>query len=269
MKRREFVVAATAATTFVASADLAFAQAGGPLGVVLMHGKQSRPGTPGLNDISSKLSGIGARVLVPSMPWEGQGWERISVTVEQVHAMIDGFVAQLRGQGAQRIVVGGQSLGANVALSYAVARQNVAACVMLAPGHSPPYVFRTYSDVPGLLEKAAAMVKAGQGNQPFQGTDDNQNSKLTIRTTAAAYLSWLNPRGQAAMQAQAPLLPASIPLLMVIGRQDPAFNVAETSIYKPAAKNPYSKYIVVNAGHRDADFAASAQVASWIGGLPA
>lgn len=268
MKRRRFLVGASAATVFAASADLAFSQAGGTLGVLLLHGKQSRPGTPGLNDISSKLSGIGARVLVPSMPWEGQGWERISVTVDQVHAMIDGFVAQLRGQGAQRIVVGGQSLGANMALSYTVARQNVAACVMLAPGHSPAYVFRTYSDVAGLLEKARAMVNSGQGNQPLRGTDDNQGSKLSLNTTAAAYLSWLSPRGQAAMNVQAPLLPANIPLLMVMGRQDPAFNYNEANIYKPAAKNPYSKYIVVNAGHRDTDFAASAQVVSWIGGLP-
>lgn len=269
MKRRSFLAGTSAATGFVSLADLAFAQAGGTLGVVLLHGKQSRPGTPGFNDISSRLSGIGAKVLVPSMPWEGQGWERISVTVEQVHAMIDGYVAQLRGQGAQRIVVGGQSLGANVALSYAVARQNVAAVVMLAPGHNPAYVFRTYPDVRESLDKAAALVNAGQGAQPFRGTDDNQGSKLTLNTNAAAYFSWISPRGPAAMTVQAPLLPASIPLLLVIGRQDPAFGMAEASIYKPAAKNPYSKYIVVDAGHRDTDFAASAQVVSWIRGLPA
>ncbi len=94
MKRRNFLAGASAATAFLSQADLAHAQAGGTLGVVLLHGKQSRPGTPGFNDISSKLSG---KVLVPAMPWEEQGWERISVTVEQVHAMIDGYVAQLRG----------------------------------------------------------------------------------------------------------------------------------------------------------------------------
>lgn len=269
MKRRNFFAGASAATAFVSLADLAFAQAGGTLGVLLMHGKQSRPNTPGFNDIASKLSGIGAKVLVPSMPWEGQGWERISVTVDQVHAMIDGFVAQLRGQGARRIVVGGQSLGANVALSYAVARQNVAAVVMLAPGHNPAYTNRTYPDVRELLDRAGALVSAGQGAQPFRGTDDGQGSKLTLNTNAAAYQSWLSPRGPASMPAQAPLLPASIPLLLVIGKQDLAFGMAEASIYKPAAKNPYSKYIVVDAGHRDTDFAASAQVVSWIGGLPA
>ncbi len=269
MKRRDFVVRASVAATLVSQANLALAQGGGSLGVVLMHGKQGRPNTPGFNDISSRLAGIGARVLVPSMPWAGPGWERITVTVDEVHAMIDGFVGQLRGQGAQRVVIGGQSLGANMALSYAVARQNVAACVMLAPGHSPGYVYRTYSDVPGLLDKAAAMIGAGQGSQPFRGTDENQGTKLTLNTTAAAYASWMNPRGPAAMQAQAPLLPASIPLLMVMGRQDPAFNYNEANVYKPAAKNPYSKYIVVNAGHRDTDLAAAAQVVSWIGGLPA
>lgn len=269
MKRRDFVVGASAAATLVSQADLALAQGGGTLGVVLMHGKQGRPNTPGLNDISPKLVGIGAWVFVPAMPWAGPGWERISVTLDEVHAMIDGFIGQLRGQGAQRIVVGGQSLGANVALSYAVARQNVAACVMLASGHSTGHVFRTYSDVAGLLEKAAALVKAGQGNQPFRGTDENQGTRLALDTTAAACLSWMNPRGQAAMEAQAPLLPASISLLMAMGRQDPAFNYNEANVYKPAARNPYGKYIVVDAGHRDTDFAASAQAVNWIAGLPA
>ena len=49
----------------------------------------------------------------------------------------------LRSQGAARIVVAGQSLGANIALSYAVERGNVAAVVMAAPGHNPGFLYRS------------------------------------------------------------------------------------------------------------------------------
>lgn len=45
--------------------------------------------------------------------------------------------------------------------------------------------------------------------------------------------------------------------------------MAENAIYKMAAKNPYSKYLVVEAGHRDTDFAASQRIVDWIKGLPA
>ncbi|MEI7871628.1 MAG: alpha/beta fold hydrolase [Alphaproteobacteria bacterium] len=270
MKRRHFVVGATAATALVSATDRAFAQAGGKLGVILMHGKQSSPGkAAGLRDIASKLESAGMKAVAPSMPWGEGGWERISVTVPQVFDMIDGYAAQLRGQGAQRIVVGGQSLGANMALAYAVARQNVAGVVMAAPGHQPGFSSRNNPAIKEAVDKAAAMVQAGQGAQPFSGGDDNQGVTTRISTTAAVYLSWMSPRGEASMTAQAPLLPASIPLMLIIGTKDPAYGMAEKAIYKPAAKNPYSKYLVVEAGHRDTDFAASQRVVDWIKGLPA
>lgn len=270
MKRRNFVTGASAATAFVSASDLAFAQAGGRLGVILMHGKQGSPGkAPGLRDITSKLESAGIKTVVPSMPWSEGSWERISVTTQQVFDMIDGYAAQLRGQGAQRIVVGGQSLGANTALAYAVARQNVAGVVMAAPGHQPGYFYRSNPAIKEAIDKAAALVQAGQGAQPFSGGDDNQGVTTKISTTAAVYLSWMSPRGAASMNVQAPLLPASIPLMLIIGTKDPAYNTAEASIYKPAARNPYSKYLVVEAGHRDTDFAASQRIVDWIKGLPA
>ncbi len=40
-------------------------------------------------------------------------------------------------------------------------------------------------------------------------------------------------------------------------------------IYKPAAKNPYSKCLAVEACHRDTDFAASQRIVHWIKSLPA
>jgi pimeloyl-ACP methyl ester carboxylesterase len=245
------------------------AGAQGPIGVILMHGKQSSPNTPGLRDIASKAESAGMKVVVPSMPWGTGGWEKINVTPDQVFAMIDGYANQLRAQGAQRIVVGGQSLGANIALAYAVARQNVAGVVMAAPGHNPVGSYRNNSSAKESIDRAAQLVQSGQGSQSYAGVDDNQGSSIRMSTTASVYLAWLSPRGQASMHAQAPQLPANIPVMVIVGTKDPGYGYLETYVYKPAAKNPYSKYLVIDGGeHRNTDQAASQRIVDWIKGLP-
>jgi pimeloyl-ACP methyl ester carboxylesterase len=239
-------------------------------GIILMHGKQgSATGSAsGLPSLAATLQGQGHKVLTPSMPWSAGGWESIGITVEQAHELIDGYAARLRSQGATRIVVGGHSLGANVALSYAVERGNVAAVVMMAPGHSPGFLWRTSEAFRKTFEHAVELVKAGQGSTGVTGLDNNQGNSVTISTTAAAYVSWMNPRGKASMDAEAPKLPASIPVFLVIGEKDPSFSRARSAWYQPAAKNPYSKYVEVGADHLTTPFAASKQIVEWVNGLP-
>jgi pimeloyl-ACP methyl ester carboxylesterase len=239
------------------------------LGVILMHGKHSAPtdNRSGLPSIASSLESKGYKMIVPVMPWGPGGWEKIGLTVEDVFGLIDGYAATLRSQDAQRIVVGGHSLGANIALSYAVERGGVAGVVMASPGHSPGRLYRSESGRKA-IDRAAELVKAGQGGQSFTGPDNNQGQSLTMSTTAAVYASWLNPRGKASMDSQAPRLPATLPLLLVIGKKDPAFGRAKGAFYDPAAKNPYSKYVVVGTDHVQTPFAASKQIVDWIVGLP-
>jgi pimeloyl-ACP methyl ester carboxylesterase len=233
-----------------------------------MHGKQSAPNTPGAGDIASKAAAAGIKVLTPSMPWGAGGWEKINVTPDQVFAMIDGYANQLRAQGAQRIVVGGQSLGANVALAYATARRNVAGVVMAAPGHNPGGSYSRNASIKDNLDQACQLTRSGQGNQAFTGLDDNQGNSIRM-STAAVYCAWLSPRGMASMPVQARELPASIPVMLIIGTKDPSFGFAEANIYKPAAKNPYSRYLVIDGGdHRNTDHAASQRIVDWIKGLP-
>jgi cell shape-determining protein MreC len=63
-------------------------------------------------------------------------------------------------------------------------------------------------------------------------------------------------------------LPAGIPVMVVVGTKDPSYGFTEANIYKPAAKNPSSKYLVVEADRRTTDFAASQRIVDWIKGLP-
>ncbi len=238
------------------------------IGVILLHGKQGTPQQQGLAAIASSLESAGAKVVAPSMPWSRGAWEHVNVTVEQVFAQLDSQVAALRSQGAGRIVIGGHSLGADVALAYAVARGNLAGLVMAAPGHQPGLAYRRNASIRAAVDRARTLVEQGRGNEPFSGPDNNQGTTFTVSTTAAVYYSWMNPNGLAAMDVQAPRLPATTPLLLVIGRKDPFFERAESLVYKPAARNPYSQYVVVEADHAQTPFAASKRITDWIVGLP-
>lgn len=265
--KRAFVGAALAC--LAVSGLTAPAMAQGATGLIYMVGKQSPNNTPGSGDIAAKAQSAGIKVIVPSVPWGQGGWEKISVTPDQVFTMIDGWANQLRAQGVQRIVIGGHSLGANVALSYAAARQNVAGVVMAAPGHNPGGSYNRVPAIKEAIERACELTKSGQGNQSFTGQDDNQGNAIRVSTTAAVYCGWMNPRGRASMPVQARDLPANIPVMLIIGTKDPSFGYAENNIYKPAAKNPYSRYLVIEGGeHRNTDHAASQRIVDWIKGLP-
>lgn len=245
----------------------AFAQ--GDIGVLLLHGKEASPGRPqGMGQLEDELKRRGMKVISPRMPWAESDWRTINVSVDGAHALVKGHIAQLRSQGARRIVIGGHSIGANVALSYAVANPDVAAIVMVSPGHSPSFSARTNPDYIPALEKAAALVQSGQGAQPFTGPDNNQGRKFDVSTTAEIYLSWMSPRRAANMNGQAPLLSANIPVFLLIGESDPAFSVTESGIYRPAAKHAYSKYLAVSGDHSSAIGNAVGHVASWVAGLP-
>lgn len=270
MKRTGVLVFLLAAAIgFGTAAARAQAQGQDRIGVVFMHGKQGSPQkTQGLGVITSSLEGAGAKVVAPTMPWSGGGWDNINVTMEQVFAQLDALVAALRSQGAGRIVVGGHSLGADVALAYAVARGNLAGLVMVGPGHQPGFSYRSNAAIHAAVDRARALVEQGRGNDSFSGPDGNQGTAFTVSTTAAAYYSWMDPNGLAAMDVQAPRLPATTPLFLVIGRKDPFFQRAESLVYRPAARNPYSKYVVVEADHVQTPFAAAKQISDWIIGLP-
>jgi len=253
----------------VFSVTLRPAAAQSDIGVVLMHGKEASPARPqGMAQLEDELKRRGIKVISPRMPWADSDWRSIKVSVEGAHALVSGYIAQLRAQGARRIVVAGHSIGGNVALSYAVANPDVAGILMISPGHSPSFSARTYPDYIPAVEKAAALVQSGQGSQPFTGPDNNQGRKFEVATTAEIYLSWMSPRRAANMANQAPLLSARVPVLLLIGDSDPAFSITESSIYRPAAKHPYSKYLGVSGDHGNAIGNAVGQVAAWVAGLP-
>ena len=239
------------------------------LGIIVLHGKQGTPtGNQGLSVIAANLQSAGHKVVVPTMPWARGAWETINVTVDDVFGQLDGLAGQLRAQGAGRIVVIGQSLGAAVGLGYAVQRPNLAGLVMLAPGHNPAFAYRSNGRARADVDHARSLIEQDKGNETMNGSDSNQGSNITMSVRAAVYYSWQDPNGLASMSVQAPRLAAATPLLMVVGEKDPIFSRAEKLFYRPAAKNPYSRYVTNGANHFETPMAGAKVVTDWVNGLP-
>jgi pimeloyl-ACP methyl ester carboxylesterase len=240
-----------------------------PLGIIMVHGKQGTAiGNQGMAIIASNLQSAGHKVIQPTLPWGRGSWETIDITAEGALDLLDGYANRLRGQGAGRIVMIGHSLGAAVGLAHAVERGPLGGLVMLAPGHSPAALYQSNDRIRRDVDRARLLVEQGKGNEVIAGGDANQGNLLAMTVRAAVYYSWQNPNGLASMPSEAPRLPATTPLLMVVGDKDRIALYARGQLYQPAARNPYSQYVTNGANHIDTPMAAAKVVTDWVNGLP-
>jgi len=235
----------------------AAAQTAGKVGVVFMHGKWA-PGIKPLGNLQRQLGQAGYLTVMPMMPWSaGANYDR-----SYLDAMtgIDASVSTLRSQGAGRIVVGGQSLGANAAIGYGARRPGLMAIVAISPGHEPE--LSTDSEVRDCVARAKAMVASGRGNNSDAFIDMNQGEKRTIRTTAAIYLSYWDPAGPAIMPANAARL--SAPLLWVVGTEDRMYARGTAYAFDKAPPDPLSRFLPVAGTHRTVVQSVGPQVVEWL-----
>jgi dienelactone hydrolase len=232
------------------------------VGVVLMHGKGGAPGDF-IASTAQALQAAGAKVVMPQMPWARA--RMYDVTYEQAMAEIDRAVAQLKAQGASKIVVAGQSFGANASIGYAARRGGVAAVIALAPGHTPERPFFAKYTAPGVA-KAKQLVTDGKGDLPDRFPDMNQGKTFEVRATAKVYLSYFDPNGPAGMPKNAAAM-KPVPFLWVIGREDSLIEAGAEYAFNRAPKHSKSKYLVVNAGHANTPDVAKAELVAWLKSL--
>jgi pimeloyl-ACP methyl ester carboxylesterase len=236
------------------------------LGVVYLHGKGGWPGALD-GGIVSALKEDGALVATPEMPWSFH--RRYDATFDQALTEIDAAIAQLKSDGARRIVLIGVSLGANAAIGYAARRPELAGVVALAPGHLPD-VGNLRSFVADAVVRAKTLIAEGKGNLRQSFPDMAQGIPLTATATPIVYLSWFDPEGPAVMPKNAATIggaPAPVPLLWVVGKLDPIDRRGPEYAFNALAKNPKSQYVEVFAGHLTTALAARRQVIDWISAL--
>lgn len=241
-----------ALSIFIATAVIAAE----PAGIVLLHGKQGSPATRSVQALAARLATAGWLVSSPEMPWSGARiYDR---TYEQAMEEIDEAVKKLKERGAQKIFVGGQSLGANAALRYAAENQ-VAGVLALAPGHIPEL-----QNYPKDLARAIRMIESGNGDERVSFEDSNQGKRFAVQTTAKIYLSYMDPDGAAVMPKNAAAIKAGTPLLWVVGKADAMANRGPAYAFDRAPPNPQSKYLVVNSDHLNTPRDAADEIIAWL-----
>src|SRR5690242_2615834 len=135
------------------------------LGVIFLHGKLGNPlERDGLDALALGLLSAGHAIALPSMPWSHDGWLTIDRDVPASLALIDRTAGHLRTHGAERIVLVGHDLGADVALAYAVSRRDLAGLVMVDPEHRPAALAGRDAATRAALAQARALVAEGRGD---------------------------------------------------------------------------------------------------------
>lgn len=235
------------------------------IGVLMLHGKN--PGNnqdPNFSPLKATFEREGWLVSLPDMPWSRTRY--LDGNWDKAMAEMAGHIKNLRDQGASKIVVVGHSLGAPAALSHAARGGDAQALVLLAPGHVPVgyYTYAGLKVVRDSVDEARALVAAGKGDSRERFSDINQGKQQTVITSAKHFLSYFDPASDAEMSVTAPRVPATTPVLTVIGEKDPLFSRVKAYYVDKLPANPKNKYLEVAGGHLDTPRVATGEIISWI-----
>lgn len=232
---------------------------GDKIGMVLMHAKGDN--TKRVDSLASSLRSAGVLVATPLMPWSrNRIYDR---TYDDSMLEIDAAVKRLKSKGARRIVVGGDSMGANAALGYAARREGLAGVVLLAYGHVPSGSFFS-EKLRAYVGQAKTMIDAGNGNKIGSFGDINQSGTSTRFLRADIYYSWFAPNGPASDKINAANVKEGTPVLWVSGDADRVSKFGRRLIWYRIPDHPKNKFVVISSNHLNTLSNSIKTVADWL-----
>ncbi|OZA23534.1 MAG: hypothetical protein B7X93_12060 [Hydrogenophilales bacterium 17-61-9] len=244
------------------ASPVVWSQANG-VGVVLLHAKGSAPDTRNMRALASALESRGHLVSAPEMAWSRS--RMYDATHDEAMSEIDRAVDALRQKGAVKIVVAGQSMGANAALGYAATRNGADGVIAMAPGHTPE-LGKTRRNAATDVQRARDLIEFGDGKEKQAFSDTNQGKRSAVSATAEVYLSWFDPDGPAVMPKSAAAFKKPLPLLMIVGSREPLAK-GQDYIFDKAPLHPGSQFKVVDTDHNGVPGAATDEILSWLEAL--
>jgi pimeloyl-ACP methyl ester carboxylesterase len=213
------------------------------VGIVLLHGKWGSPA--GMQRLANQLEEKGYSVVTPEMAWSGK--RLYDIDYPAALREIGAHVVDLRAKGAKRVIVAGQSLGANAAAAYAFSGMDLDGLVLFSPGHFPEKGFGG-PPMRASLSEARQMVASKRGGETSLFNDINQGKRRSLQMSAAIYLSYFDPNGLGAMTRTIRKLPKPVPVLLAIGTQDPFFGESR-AFFDSAPAHPQSRYAALQGDH--------------------
>ena len=246
---------------FCLAASGTFAAEPASVGVVFMHGKWGSPDRV-IDGLTRAIAERGFLVATPEMPWSRKrAYDR---SVEETIADIEGVVRDLRAKGAKRIVVGGHSLGAALALAYA-GRHQVDGLLIIAPGHNPGAI-RFQKLLGPDVARARAAIAAGKGSAVDTYADLNTGDRTgNVRASATAYLSYFDPDGPMTFLQNAKGVKAGTAVLWAAPtREDGSFRTLSSQGFRNLPPSPGHRHIEPEADHIGAPAAVIPDVLDWL-----
>ena len=234
------------------------AQAAEQQGVVVLHDKNETP-EKHLAETVRLLRNVGFLVDTPEMPWSRK--RGFDASYQQSLVEIGLSVGELRSRGATQVALVGHGLGANAALGYAATRPGVYAIVALAPSHDPE---RNRDVFMADLRKAHEMVMSGRGTERSAFMDMRHGKDYDLSTTAEIYLSYSDPEGPAVMPRTVAGIKPPVPLLWVVGTNDPLSRLGRSYVFSKAPEHPKSRYEEILADHGSLPAESARLVAEWL-----
>jgi pimeloyl-ACP methyl ester carboxylesterase len=213
------------------------------------------------------LRKAGFLVDTPEMCWsERRIYDR---AFNDCYADVDASIARLRAQGATAIVLGGMSIGGNAALGYAATHPGFAGVIAMAPAHDA----ETLSFNPRIsagLQQAHDAIAAGKGDavQTFPDSDVSRRSgpAFTVRASALAYVSFLDPAGPGNIESDLPQI--TVPVIWVAGKQD-STQASSADNFKRLPANPLNAFVSVDSDHLGTPDAGAGAIVNWVRALAA
>lgn len=233
------------------------------IGVLLLHGKTGMPGQ--MKPLGTALTAAGYLVGAPEMCWSKHRiYDR---ALPGCFADIDAAIGRLKGEGATKVVLGGASLGAMVALAYAATHSGLVGVIAIVPAADPVDI----SGYPGLaagIAKAKKLIAAGQGDATTQ-LDDIITGNTTIAVTATpnAYMSFHaadSPIATVTRNLAPMVIPKiAVPCLWIAASRDPSQQVA-AAVFAKLPHNTLNQLVKVDADHAGAPDASGGAVTAWL-----
>ncbi|MBL8446637.1 MAG: alpha/beta fold hydrolase [Zoogloeaceae bacterium] len=232
-------------------------------GIVILHGKWGKPPFAHA-PLGAALAEAGHQVASPTLPWALRRlYDRDFTTALDE---IEGEMAHLRQQGCDRVVLAGHSLGACAALAYAAQRGNLDGLALLAPAHFPARLAVEGFTTASLATAREALVGATPERR-IPVVDVNQGQRHRLRVAPAYYLSYFDPAGPTDWAANARRLPATLPVLWAVGRDDPAFGRQMDYAFHLTPAHGRRVHVELEADHGGTPEAAAPWLIRWLADL--
>ena len=225
--------------------------------LIILHGKWGKPPAP----LAERFTQEGFHVISPEMPWSGG--RLYNSTYEEALKALHETIAELRVKGFRKILIGGQSFGANGALAYASVYGDVDGIFMMAPGHHPELGKQRQGT--RLIADAKEMVAKGKSDalvDLIYYNDGNRSKGLQI--SAKAYLSFYDENSLANMSRSAATVKKPVPVLIIMGHGDYITGQGKGYIFGRLPAHPLSLYIESDAPHREVPKASFPAILKWV-----